>query len=56
MIKVICDRCGAELDDGGNDNELHFTKKRITRYGYDKLIHLCDICLKDFNKFINSEK
>jgi len=52
MIKIICDRCGAELDKDENDNELHFTKKRNTMYGYDKSINLCSDCLKKFEIFM----
>ncbi len=49
--KIICDRCGADIL--GEDNELHFTKKRNTRYGYDKLINLCNGCLDSFDKFMS---
>ena len=39
-----CNRCGKEIgeDVQANDNELHFTKQRNTRYGYDKCMHLCN--------------
>ena len=58
MIKIICDRCGKELKQGAsaNDNELHFTKKRNTRFGYDDLLQLCDNCLEDFDKFMKEKK
>ena len=54
MYKRICDRCGKEIGEGfqDEDNELHFTKKRNTRWGYDKLMHLCNKCLEDFDKFM----
>lgn len=51
-FKKICDRCGEDIDKDGDDNELHFTKLRNTRYSYDKLLHLCDDCLKDFDDFM----
>ncbi len=56
--KSFCDRCKKDISEGlqSDDNELHFTKKRRTRYGYDKLLHLCDKCLKDFDKFILEKK
>ena len=56
--KRICDRCGKDMGKGiqNDDNELHFTKKRNTRWGYDKLLHLCDDCLKDFDKFMLEKK
>ncbi len=47
-----CNRCGKEIAEQANDNELHFTKQRNTKYGYDKLMHLCDGCLKDFDEFM----
>ena len=50
MIKIVCDRCGEEI--GSDDNELHFTKVRNTRFGYDKLMHLCESCLKQFDEFM----
>ena len=52
-IKLICDKCGKEVF--GVDNEIHFTKYRHTRYGYDNLIHLCDDCLKKFDEFMKNE-
>jgi len=54
----FCDRCGKDIGEiiQTDDNELHFTKKRKTRFGYDKQMHLCDDCLKDFNKFIMVKK
>jgi 5-methylcytosine-specific restriction endonuclease McrA len=51
--KQFCDKCGTEVY--STDNEIHFTKYRHTRFGYDNLIHLCDDCLKRFDKFL-SEK
>jgi len=56
--KRICNRCGKDVGKGieSNDNELHFTKKRNTRYGYDELLHLCNECLNDFDKFMLKKK
>jgi len=57
--KRFCDRCGKDIGNGiqGSDNELMFTKKRNTRFGIDKRMHLCDVCLKGFDKFmLNNEK
>lgn len=56
--KRICNRCVKEIGEGiqSDDNELHFTKKRNTRYGYDELIHLCDDCLKEFDIFMADKK
>jgi len=53
--KRICNRCGKDIGEGiqSDDNELHFTKKRHTRFGYDNLIHLCNDCLKEFDKFMD---
>ncbi len=58
VTKRFCDRCNKEmgLEMSSNDNELHFTKKRNTRYGYDKLIHLCNNCMINFDKFMDGEK
>jgi len=52
--KRVCDRCGKEIGEGFQDheNELHFTKQRNTRFGYDKLMHLCDDCLTKFDEFM----
>ena len=56
--KRICNRCGKDVGEGieCDDNELHFTKKRNTRFGYDELIHLCDGCLDNFDKFMETTK
>ena len=57
MIKIICDRCEAEIDKEGNENELHFTKKRATRFGYDDELNLCDVCIKAFfDSFMKQRK
>jgi len=56
MLKIVCDRCGVEIKKEGNENELRYTKKRNTRYGYDKLINLCSHCMDDFKKFIMEKK
>ena len=52
-----CDRCGKDISEGVqcDDNEFHFTKKRNTRFGYDKCIHLCNECLKEFDEFMLKE-
>jgi len=52
-----CNRCGKELGEGVelNDNELHFTKKRNTRFGYDECMHLCNECLQGFDKFMREK-
>ena len=45
-----CDRCGEIMEGELGDNEMHFTKRRNSAYGYDVSIHLCDKCLKDFEE------
>ena len=56
--KRFCNRCGKDIGEGiqTDDNELHFTKQRNTRFGYDKQMHLCDNYLKDFDKFMLEKK
>lgn len=55
--KKFCNRCGKEMDEAGSDNELYFTAKRHSRYGYDDKLNLCNDCLVDFNeKFMNGGK
>ncbi len=53
-----CDRCGKDIGDGiqTDDNELLFTKSRNTRFGIDKRMHLCNDCLKEFDKFMDTLK
>lgn len=53
-----CNRCGADIGEGiqCDDNELHFTKKRNTAFGYDECIHLCNVCLNEFDKFMQGDK
>ena len=53
-----CNRCGKDIGEGiqSEDNELHFTKQRNTRFGYDKLLHLCNNCLKEFDKYMENSK
>ena len=53
-----CNRCGKDISEGVqcDDNELHFTKKRNTRFGYDSCIHLCNDCLKDFDEFMKAKE
>lgn len=58
-FKRVCNRCGKDIGEGiqDEDNELHFTKKRNSRFGYDDLFHLCNDCLKEFDEFmLNKEK
>lgn len=56
-FKRICDRCEKDIGEGiqSDDNELHFTKKRNTRWGYDDRFHLCDDCLKAFDNFMKNK-
>lgn len=59
MYQVKCDRCGKVIGDGlhdHDDNEFSFTKKRRTRWGYDKRMHFCNKCMKDFDKFMGEKK
>ena len=51
-----CNRCGKEMNKDSSDNEMHFTKKRNTRWGYDDIIHLCDKCLEKFDDFMENKK
>ena len=45
--KLFCDRCDKQIPEN-IDNEIHFTGKRNTRFGYDKRINLCNMCLENF--------
>ena len=45
-----CDRCGGIEGCTLGENEMHFTKQRNSRFGYDVQIHLCNKCLEDFEK------
>lgn len=51
-----CNRCGKEMSKDSPDNEMHFTKKRNTKWGYDDVIHLCDKCIEKFDNFMNGGK
>lgn len=53
MIKIICDRCGKDIEDA--ENEIHFTGTRNTAHGYDECINLCDFCLKRFRKWLEEK-
>ena len=57
-FRRMCDRCVKDIGEGiqDEDNELHFTSKRNTRWGYDKLLHLCNDCLKEFDEFMENKK
>ncbi len=56
-FKRICNRCGKDIGEGiqDEDNELHFTKKRNTAFGYDNCMHLCNDCLKEFDQFMKKK-
>ncbi len=56
-FKKICNRCEKDISEGiqDDDNELHFTKKRNTIWGYDECIHLCTACLQVFDDFMNNK-
>lgn len=61
--KVICDRCGCEIEGGAHPPRIvKQTYKSSTRAtdpsGYrnaDK-IHLCEDCAKHFEEFMNNER
>ena len=53
--KLFCDRCDKQIPEN-IDNEIHFTGKRNTRFGYDKRINLCNMCLEKFETFLKGDE
>ena len=51
MYKKICDRCEKEIPKE-IDNVLELRKITKTRYGRNKLYHLCNNCLEYFEEFM----
>lgn len=44
-IKYECDKCFRVRSE--EMTELHITRKRNTRYGYDYALRVCDECFKE---------
>ena len=54
--QLTCDRCGKVKPTDEADYEIHITKVRNSRYGYDKAQNLCKGCFKAFEIFMHKKK